>query len=215
MQRSLMILGVILGLTCFASTASAEFRFEGVGLKGGISFSGAAYADDDLNTLADTKLGFSAGAQFVLGFHPIFALQPELLFVNKGNSFKVSALGISTDNTISTNYLEVPILAVLRLPLIEGITPYVMGGPYAGYFLFGSQTTATSNRSETNNFDADDINRLDFGAAFGAGVNLQLANFVLTVDLRHAMGFNNVSARFSDDENFKHRNTTLMLGVLF
>lgn len=210
-------------IACFAlvaltaTQASAETKFVGLGLKLHGSFASASYDKEEINDLVDSKLGYGGGLQFQVEFHKLFALQPELMFINKGHSFKTSGL-INTDTTLSTSYAQLPILFVLQLP-IPVVKPKLMAGPHLAYFITGTQTIdATVGGKETSNsveLTTDEVEGFDLGITAAAGVDIALDSYVLTVDLRWERGLLGVSAKDDSANDFVHTATSLNIGALF
>jgi hypothetical protein len=196
-----------------------------VAVKAGVNFSNMLFEEDE-NSLEDlAKNGavkFTAGIVFILPIGDVVALQPELLFVQKGAESTYKLLGQEVTNKLTYNYFDIPFL--LRFSLGdtygEGLGIYFNGGVYAGYAINGKSETATPlGTTETDlTFDAaDDQRRLDFGLAAGGG--LTIGN--LFFDLRYVHGINNLlddDANNSNDGTFnklQHRGLSLTAGLAF
>lgn len=196
-----------------------------VGVKAGVNFSNMLFEEDetsieDLARNGATK--FTAGLVFILPLSDAVALQPELLFTQKGAESKYTVLGEEFTNDLTYNYLDIPLL--LRLSLGdthgEGLGIYVNGGAYVGYALSGKSERSSPLGTFETDFtfdDADDQGRIDFGFAVGGG--LTLGNVFL--DVRYSHGTNNLlddDADNSNDNGFKklqHRGLALTAGIIF
>lgn len=221
MKKTLLIGALSMAMLALtASNASAEVKLSGVGLKLHGSLASATYDQENLNDLVDSKIGYGGGFQLLLELHSLFAIQPELLYINKGHSFKSNILGNTVDSTVSLNYVQLPVFAVIQLPIIPAVTPKLMVGPHFAYHLFGSQTldSTTSdgrNTSTTEDINKDDISSVDFGISAAVGVDIQLEAYKLTLDLRWEKGLLGVNNRAEDDENWTHTATSVNVGIMF
>ncbi|WP_020536815.1 porin family protein [Lewinella cohaerens] len=196
-----------------------------VAVKAGVNFSNMLFEEDD-NSIEDlAKNGatkFTAGVAFILPFSDVVALQPELLYTQKGAKSTYTIAGGEFTNDLTYNYLDIPLL--LRISLGdthgEGLGIYLNGGGYVGY-AFNGKSKSTSPLGEVESDisfdDNDDQRRIDFGAAVGGG--LTLGN--LFFDLRYNHGINNIlddDANNNNDNGFKklqHRGLALTAGIIF
>ena len=191
-------------------------KLHGVGVKLLGSLASGTYENDELNDRVDSKFGYGAGFQAVVEFHPLLALQPELLFINKGNSFTTE--NPSSKVTISTNYIQVPVLLALQLPL-PVIKPRLLVGPHLAYFVGGDTTTEQTigGREASNTFelDSDNISTFDLGITAAIGLDVELSDYVLTLDVRYEQGFLDVNDGADDRESFTHNSTSANVGILY
>lgn len=196
-----------------------------VAVKAGVNFSNMLFEEDDTSVEDLAKNGatkFTAGVAFILPFSNTIALQPELLFTQKGAKSTYTILGEEYSNDLTYNYLDIPLL--LRLSLGdtygEGLGIYLNGGAYAGYAFNGKTKNITplgTVESDITFDDKDNQSRIDFGVAVGGG--LTLGN--LFFDLRYNHGVNNIlddDANNNNDNGFKklqHRGLALTAGLIF
>lgn len=196
-----------------------------VAVKAGVNFSNMLFEEDDssIEDLAkDGAVKFTAGLSFILPLGDYVAIQPELLFVQKGAKSTYKIAGQEFSNDLTYNNLDIPLL--LRLSLGdthgEGLGIYVNGGAYVGYTFSGKSTSESPLGTVETDFtfdDADDQRRIDYGFALGGG--LTLGN--LFFDLRYNHGTNNIlddDADNSNDNDFKklqHRGLALTTGLIF
>jgi hypothetical protein len=196
-----------------------------VAVKAGVNFANMLFEEDGTTVEDLTKNGsikFVAGLAFILPLTDVIALQPELLFQQKGAERKYTVLGQEFTNDITYNYIDIPLL--LRLSLGdtygEGLGLYLNAGVYGAYALSGkSKNSSVLGDSETEfTFDgADDQTRLDYGLAGGVGVTIGNLFF----DLRYTHGINNLlddDANNNNDSGFKkyqHRGLALTGGIAF
>lgn len=196
-----------------------------VGVKAGVNFSNMLFEGDETSVEDLAKNGatkFTAGLMFILPLSDAVAIQPELLFTQKGAKSTYKVLGEEFTNDLTYNYLDIPLL--LRLSLGdthgEGLGIYVNGGGYVGYALSGKGERSSPLGTLETEFtfdDEDDQSRIDFGFAVGGG--LTLGNVFL--DVRYAHGTNNLlddDADNNNDNDFKklqHRGLALTAGIIF
>lgn len=196
-----------------------------VAVKAGVNFSNMLFEEDDTSIEDLAKNGatkFTAGVAFILPFSDAVALQPELLYTQKGAKSTYTIAGGEFTNDLTYNYFDIPLL--LRISLGdthgEGLGIYLNGGGYVGY-AFNGKSKSTSPLGEVESDisfdDNDDQRRIDFGAAVGGG--LTLGN--LFFDLRYNHGINNIlddDANNNNDNGFKklqHRGLALTAGIIF
>lgn len=156
-------------ISMFAFTANAQY----LGIKGGLNLSDFNISTDKLN---DEKLrtGYHFGAFLQLPLSDGFAIQPEVLYSSRGTlaNFRNDETGINGDINIKAEYVDVPILGVIKLTDLAEIHL----GPYFG---FTSKTRieqtglGADNESE---FDKDFLKSLDYGLIAGVAVNFGLLN---------------------------------------
>lgn len=212
-------------LALFLLLSGAVAMHAQVAVKAGVNFSNMLFEEDDtsIEDLArDGAVKFTGGLSFILPLGNAVAIQPELLFVQKGakNTYTFAGEEFSSDWTY--NYLDIPLL--LRLSLGdthgEGLGIYINGGAYLGYAFSGKNTTESPLGKVETEFtfdDVDDQRRIDYGFALGGG--LTLGN--LFFDLRYSHGTNNLlddDADNSNDDGFKklqHRGLALTTGLIF
>ena len=132
--------------------------------------------------------GVQLGVACDMRITDIFSVQPELLFIQKGQKFKKALIGAET-TTLTINYLEIPVLAKLKFGN-DNAKFYVNVGPSLGIAMSASykQTGESAEDIPIGSSDDDFFKRTDIGAQFGAG--LMLGNFM--IDLRYGLGLTNI-----------------------
>ncbi len=225
MNRLTAIVWLSLGFLFFQSAIQAQ-----IGLKAGVNFASLSQSPQE-NTLGDYSsksiLGLQAGIVAEIKLLDFLAIQPEFLFIQKGGK---SEYVINEDNKTVTsvvyNYVEIPVLAKLKLGNTEGegLGFYIVGGPFAGFALNGKGETELTILGLTtkSEFDIDysdennDEKRIDWGASFGAGISI--GHFF--VDARYNLGFNNLLDNDANNNNddkpyLRTRGIGLTAGFLF
>lgn len=188
--------GTTLVLTIFLTQAAWA---QSVGLKGGINLASLSQEPFEAN-VEDLKeksiLGIQAGLVFELPIAEIFAIQPELLWVQKGGKSTYTFLGNEIERSVTYNHIQIPVLAKIKATTDgEAFGLNFFGGPFASFSLGGKAKVTTkgavSSEIEEDIDYSDDDNyerRLDWGLTFGLGANLG----ALFLDLRYDLGINNL-----------------------
>lgn len=200
-----------------------------LGLKGGVNF-GTVHATETLNSLTpDFKYstGAVAGGVAEISFGRYFALQPEVLWVQKGFRFD-EGIDIPVGNipipagveaTIRTNYLEVPLLAKAKFGT-ERVQAYALLGPSFGYALNGKLITRTHFLFEFDpirtdlNFNSLDYNRFEVSAVGGLGVQFNFNGIKWFADVRYTYGLTELYNFPVVNEQIKNRGIALSTGVM-
>ena len=158
-----------------------------IGAKAGVNLS-VTRADN----VIDTKIawGMNAGVLYKHKIAPLVFLRAEVLFNQKGYKLE-NLLDDTPDKKILTNkitlsYLEVPILAEIKLgPL------YVNAGPYFGYALGGNITIEGGDNvdiDEDIDFDDIDKSKIDFGICGGLGFQFGISKIHVFTEGRVGLG---------------------------
>ena len=187
--------------------------------KGGINIADVSTDAFDLdNADLASKTGFVGGAyaNFVLG--GVFAIQPEVLYSQKG--FKIEETGSPVEASFKTNYFEIPVLLKAQFPMTM-LRPAVYAGPVVSFETscklgFTDGDTSLDFDCDSDDADVGDRKKTDFGAVFGANLDLFVGPLVLTIDGRYQLGLTNLNDDSdAPDESVKNRVWQFMAGVGF
>jgi Outer membrane protein beta-barrel domain len=153
------------GATFFnTSDAVAQNRVR-TGVKGGLSASSLFYDSQGVSN-KNERIGFHAGVFTQLPVGEFFAIQPELLYVNKGASADYNIVGFTGRNTFKLNYAELPVLATFKL----GQAVELQAGPYVSYLLNSDLASNGDFGTGRGAVNRDNFNKLDYGIAGGLNV---------------------------------------------
>ncbi len=145
-MKKLILLSAFISMS--VATLSAQLM-----IRGGVNYSDIAIDAQTDDVVFDSKPGFHAGLNGNIPLGPVFSLRPAALYQFKG----AEGMSGGTMTDVDLHYLEVP----LNLGLTLG--PIVLeGGPYLGYLL----------NSDTGIFNDDSFEKTDWGANFGAVVEI-------------------------------------------
>jgi len=171
-------------LAALTSLSLAQMQ---IGPKAGLNI--ASIGGDDADQILegqslDSKTGFSGGLFFMYQFSNMFAIQPEAYYTMKGATYSESG----ADLTISLDYIEVPLLFKLLIP-IEGsnIKPSIFAGPSIGFNMTAKSKVEFEGESEENDFK-DETASTEFSLAFGGGLGFMVGKNELGVDVRYILG---------------------------
>ncbi len=148
----------------------------------------------------DDKFGFHAGMMSEYKISPIFMVQPELLYTQRGARGLLIIYDDDYDDYYDDDYyyddtakystllqyVELPIFlkAVAEFPKTDyKIEPYI--GPELRYFIYGSETIKSGSDKVKKKIDRDAINAFDYGLGFGLDFRY---NKDSTIGVRYSKG---------------------------
>ncbi|MBP3193555.1 porin family protein [Natronogracilivirga saccharolytica] len=203
-------LAILLVTMLFVRPAQSQLLDYGV--KGGVNFSSITETDN-----SDMLTGFHFGG-FVNIRPPLspISIQPEVLYTRLGTNFEIiPSPGVNDlepdviEETLTIDYLQIPVLLNYYLPLPGPLGPKLFAGPYVGFKMDSEYD------SEINDIDlTDQLNDLDFGLVFGAGTDISLLLATVHVEARFMLGLESV---YTEDFDNDERNRAIMLsaGIAF
>lgn len=165
-------LALLFSISAFMATAqtteseTGSARNSSFGIKGGANLSN--FFVDEVHD-ENAKLGFNLGIYAKTGFSEYFAIQPELIYSQKGTRLEYSGTFIP-DGKVSINmhYVELPVLAVFNFSKFN-----IHAGPYISY-LAGVTVKNKSDDGSVNfedEIDKDNFESIDYGLAGGIGLD--------------------------------------------
>lgn len=179
-----------------------------LGAKLGANYSNV-YDSEGQDFVADAKLGFVAGGFVTLPLGKLFAVQPEVLYSQKGFKGSGTLLGSSYSYTRTTDYLDVPVFLAFRP--IEYLS--ILAGPQFSYLLSEkNEFNGAINQTQEEAFNNDNIRKNTFCFVGGADVNID--KLVLGVRAGWDLKTNNGDGT-SDTPRYKNYWYQLTLGYKF
>lgn len=198
--KSLLCSALTISVFAFGSASAFETS---LGIKAGVNL---ANLHGKVLDESKIKAGLSVGAALQVKLMDMLAVQPELLFAQKG--FKSTSTGATgtTTSKITLNYLEIPVLAQLLAPSpIPFVSPMVYAGPS-----FSIKLGKPSLKIEGQKVDlGNTFSNFDFGIAFGGAIGIQFGPGKAVADIRYTLGLTNL------EKNFKEKNGALTLGAAY
>ncbi len=152
---------------------------------------------------SNSRLGFNIAVNGDVPIAGNFSFQPALIFLQKGGKESEDVIGIAVKNTISINYLELPLNLIYRSP--GNKAHFITGlGPSLSYALSGTVKVEQDGQSQTvkikfGNGSDNELKKFELGGNLLAGCEF---NNGLFIALNYNIGFSNIST----DSNSKWKN---------
>lgn len=199
-----LLLTVVLGLCTLAGFSQAKFD-----VHAGMSMANIT------NSEADLKIGYSVGVGMDYAITDMWAFQTGLNFTSKG--CKDSAEGLKAK--LNPVYLDIPLLAAIKLPISEGNTFIINAGPYVGVGLGGKMTIEEGGAEvgaklfkKIDGADEAMMNRFAVGLQYGVGFEL---GYKYLLNLTGQYGFTNMIKDSWAHENNKNLAFLITVGYRF
>ncbi len=192
------------GLMLIAVPATAQTT---LGLRGGIGFATVAIQGVEVEEESVSRI--VAGMDLGIRASSVLSLRLGGVYAQKGGTATVEGFEV----TLDVDYLQFSALTRLATPGKGGFSVGVLAGPWAGYRLSCDVEAAAESFSLSAPCDDGgfDIRALDYGLAFGGGVELPLAGSLrLGFDVLYSLGLAEV-----DDADAKTRHLSLQTGLVF
>ncbi len=176
------------------------------------------------------RLRMAVGGYYEFRFIPYFGLRAEVGFVQRGysigqannNNNNGNPFGGGNNNAgptadVSTNFIDIPILAKAQIP-VGPAAPYILFGPTLG-FLVGKSATQNTPGQNSQNINVDNaFNSVNFGLNFGLGSTFEIVrHFHLEIGARYSLGLTNMlNNNQNGNQNFNPntQNPTMRLNSL-
>lgn len=181
------------------------------GVKGGLNFSNIIKTGDkDFNT--EFKTGFNAGLFVEIPIVSSFAFAPELMFSQKG--YKTSGTSLlwgANEYSVTTNFIEVPILAKIKASDKFSI----VAGPQVSFLTSTTETFKQGSESYQNTIreENDRLKKSLFGGVVGVGIDVTEK---VSLNGRYALDFqkNNENGT-TETPRYKNQVYQVSLGLKF
>lgn len=227
MKNRLFVLGSLL----LISSLSLHAQQSSVFVKAGVNLANISVDKDGNVDDARGIASFHAGLQADLPITKFFAIQPGVFFTGKGS--KIESGNTSGNNWVRSStrpyYIEVPVNAVIKLPLGDESSFFFGAGPYLGIGVGGKNKIEGKilgvdfSRTENIKFSDDDpftsgeegsgygiMRRFDYGLNGTVGVQSKFALF----SVNYGLGLAKLQSGTSSSENElgKHRVLSFTVG---
>ncbi len=228
MQNRLFVLGAFLMIFSFSAQAQKPAVF----VKAGLNLANISMDKDGDVENSRGIASFHAGLQADLPITKFFALQPGVFFTGKGSKLESGNTSGNTWFRSSTKpyYIEIPVNAVVKLPLGNESSFFFGAGPYLGIGVGGKNKIegeilgVNFSRTENIKFSDDDpftedeegsgygkMRRFDYGLNGTIGLQSRFALFSVNYGLGLAKLQSGTSS--SEDELGKHRVLSFTVGI--
>ncbi len=228
MIRRLPVLCILLW---FAVLANAQAQPVDIGLRAGTTVStfqgntGAITRGGALD--AESRQGLHVSGFVSIPLNDIFALRPELMYVQKGASVNdTRAFGTSTDGPVDVredyrfSYLQLPLLLEVRIPTGRSFQSHLVLGPS-----IGANLQANIDRNEdvvTEAIPESEVHAVEVGFTTGFEFGYRMGEAgVATLGAHYDLGINQVimndaaAARKGKEAEFRNGALTLSVGYRF
>ncbi len=207
-QFSWVLLTASLTLTLIVSVPRFTQAQLQIGVKAGLAVTNFT---GDPDTEWSSKVAFTGGFPFSFAVSRNLFLQPELLYVVKGATTTETVEGLPLDLNFSITYIEIPGLVKYSVSPRSSISPIIKAGPVISWNI-DSRVRFKVVGSELEFNEADDsIAALDYGVAFGGGVDVKWDLRTITFEARYTMGLTNLID--NDDDPKKNGVLTVTAGI--
>jgi hypothetical protein len=211
----------MLKIICFVTVAAGLLAAPvlagplGKTVKGGISY---AKVTNDVGGDSDSEMGYVLGLAMTYDLIPGLSLQPELLYVQQGGKYDIALVdegGMPVGNgelIWDLDYIQVPVLARISLPLLGTAIPTIIAGPALAFNLSSDYTQKMSGEEVSGNID--DISSTDLSLIIGAGMKLGAGPAGAILEVRYNHGLTNLNDSDGPAE-IKNRSIQAMAGFSF
>jgi hypothetical protein len=209
----------------FGSNGFAQFQ---IGPLIGGTLSGVNINPDEPGVTVNNVSGFTAGAAIIYNFTPMFGIQLEPAYMERGASVHTAqtdvGLILEIDQTIVTNYIDIPLLVRVSF---EGdfIKPYLLAGANVAIPIGDTKVridkVIANGQDFTGFIPSEDLeqelptNNVDYGLNFGAGISFPLGVIDMFFQAQYNLGLSNLSEEGAEQQELKHRGIQLKTGLLF
>ena len=156
---------------------------------------------------SSTTSSITAGAFVIFPLAGVLALQPEVIFVQKGTQLDAANSELDLETTLELEYLEFPILARITMMQRGPTSFYAFAGPSFGYGLRARERIESQDRESER--DLDTIERFEVSLVLGGGVRFRR----FLAEGRYLQGLTSI-----DEErrtHFKNRGIAVLFGFQF
>lgn len=173
MKNKRFLTAMIVAMFVFSAVTFAQVSF---GAKVGTNLSNV-YDTSDEQMQADPKFGLALGGFMTVPIVQFLALQPEILFSQKGFQGSGTLLGTNYSFARTTNYIDIPILLAIRPSemfsvLVGPQYSYLMSQKYVFNSILGSSL-------QEDDFNNENIRRNTLCLTGGADINFDKMVFGL------------------------------------
>ena len=198
-MKKLLVLLLLLILGSMALAQGLSF-----GIKGGLNHSSA---NGDWAQGAESRSGIAAGGYLTLSLLPSFAIQPEILYSQKGFKLSGDIDSVPWVGEYRINYLEIPVLAKFSFGIL--VKPYVLVGPYFATRVGTSWEETIGDSTSSGSMDVY-IKGSDLGYVLGAGLSTPVK---LSLEVRYSNSFSTIYEEIGGvTHDWKNSNISVMVG---
>lgn len=197
MKKRVSTVLALLAILVFSAPLAAGDGKMMLGFKGGINM--ANVTGDDAPDDTSMRYGLVGGAFLCYKLTDIFAIQPELLYAQKGAKYTADD---DTERTMKIDYFEIPLLFKVALPTEGKIKPSLYAGPALGILM--------SAKDEDEDVK-DYFKSTDIGILAGAGLGYMMENGMVGLEVRYEVGLATIDKAEGDEEESDIKNSVFSI----
>ena len=192
------ILGFTLILLLMGMTPAMAQVWSGVGVHAGGS--AALLRGNDVgitDDATDRNYGFTVGLYKSIPIGAGFAVQPEVMYTQKGGALSFDEMideetNAEIDLDFNVDYLEVPVALTYTIPTQSRYLPMLYAGPYVS---LATRRNITFDAEDASlSIEGDDFfKQVDYGAVFGADLGFRMKQRIATVGVRYDLGIADIA----------------------
>ena len=189
-------------IVCVPAAEAVDFGF-----KAGVHWATIPEFKGPLGGLGSgSTSGITGGPFVVFPLAGVMALQPEVVFVQKGTQLDAANPELHLKTTLELEYLEFPILARIATKQPGSTSFYVLAGPSFGYGLRARERIESQGGESERELDT--IERFEVSLVLGGGVRFR--HFL--AEGRYTQGLTTID---EERTHFKNRGIAVLLGFQF
>ena len=224
-MKNLFLLSLIVLLTLFISPLNAQVQ---LGLQAGTNLGDVSLDPAPEGVTTGMRAGIMFGGILFYSFSPIFGLQVEPAYVQKGATVDISLIEqgntVIQEGTLSGDYLDIPLL--LKASFGDGpVKPYLLAGASIAFLLGDAMLELdkyTINGEDVTGLIPSDeredtvkTKSTDFILNFGGGVIIPLGKVNIFIEGQYNLGLTDVNDEPNDVMKIKTKGIQIKAGVLF
>ena len=191
MKKSLKLL-CVLAIFLFSFQSYSQVI---MGIKGGVNFAGMEWENSgDFYYDTTNTTGYHIGLQMDFMLSDVFSVETGIYWSKKGAEIYTytydSQYGtISFDSEMELNYIDWPITIKVGLPIGDNFKIYAAAGGFLNWGISGKWDTPIGSKDVWSD-DTIYLEKYDFGATFGAGIEIS----VIQISASYDLGLANIGA---------------------
>jgi hypothetical protein len=200
MKKHVILVLALAALVAFSSPLFAQDGKMMFGVKAGLNM--ANVTGDEAPDETSMKMGAVGGVFMCYKITDIFAIQPELLYTQKGATIDEG----DDEFSWKTDYFEIPLLLKVNLPTEGKIKPSLYAGPALGILM--------SAKYEEEDIK-DYLKSTDFGVLAGAGLGYEMEKGMIGIEARYEVGLMTIDEAEGDEEEADIKNSVISVMVFY
>ena len=208
MKKQLLVAGIVILASTLRVSAQSSGSNLHLGARAGVNISNLV--SDDNTSTTGSKAGLNAAVILEIPIVPVFSVQPEVQFSQKGFKRSGSFLSSPYEYKLTSNFIEIPVLAKIRPSKNFGI---LVGPQYS--FLASTSTKFNVSNTTYENLVKEDVDNFRKNI-LGGVIGVEVSTGPLFFDLRYSRDFqNNNGDGTSTTPKYKNQVVALSVGMRF